>query len=170
MENAPAAAKESQKSLSDKQSAFIRHYVAGANQTDAARLAGYAYPSVDGYRQMQTPHIQAAIQAEIVRKVQTEGTKIAAAFLMDTIQNEKAPWTARVESAKVILNKGALADKVLANQSNGADKPLSEKTTAELEAFINAGLKALDDQRKAGAIDGQAVRVNAQDAEIATSN
>ncbi len=170
MENAPADVKLIERSLTELQAAFIRHYVNGAEQTEAARIAGYAHPAVDAHRLMKTPHIQAIIQAELVRRVQTEGMQVAANFLINVIGDKKAPYSARVDAAKTMLNKGPLADKILANQSDPNKKTLSERSTAELEEFIAAGLKALDDKAKSQAIDVEVIRDNAQPIDVTTSN
>src|SRR3546814_20422471 len=50
--------------LTDKQAEWVRQFVAGANATDAARLAGYAFPEVDGWRLTRIPAVQ---EAEIGR-------------------------------------------------------------------------------------------------------
>src|SRR3546814_12776466 len=50
--------------LTDKQAEWVRQFVAGANATDAARLAGYAFPEVDGWRLTRITAVQAAVVQE----------------------------------------------------------------------------------------------------------
>src|SRR3546814_12511857 len=58
--------------LTDKQAEWVRQFVAGANATDAARLAGYAFPEVDGWRLTRIPAVQAAVVQERERVLKVE--------------------------------------------------------------------------------------------------
>lgn len=49
--------------LSPKQQAFIEHYAACGNATEAARLAGYRKPHPQGAENLLKPTVQAAIEA-----------------------------------------------------------------------------------------------------------
>lgn len=51
--------------LTPKQEAFINEYLKSWNATDAARLAGYAFPNVEGSRLLVNPSIKAKIQARL---------------------------------------------------------------------------------------------------------
>ena len=150
--------------LTDFQEGFVKFYVSGLNQTDAARAAGYASPAVAACQLMRLPHIQEAIRYEVVRRVQTEGQQVAFDFLIRTITNEKAPWGARTECARILANKGPLSDAALrAAADQSGDKPLSERSIDELEAFIVAGSKAIQEHREKHALKGEAIDVSAQD-------
>ena len=148
--------------LTDKRKEFIRHYVKGVKQTEAARLAGFAFPSVEAVRLLDNSEVQAAVQAELVRRVQTEGQAIAFNFLINTITDEKAPWSARTECARIVSNKGPLSDMALKAAYQPADKPMNEMSLAELEAFIKGGQAALEKERQARALPAEFVDVTAQ--------
>jgi phage terminase small subunit len=150
--------------LTDKAAAFVKNIVGGMNKTAAARDAGFAYPAQEAQRLMREPKVLAAIQSEVVRRVQTEGQAIAFNFLINTITNEKAPWGARTECARILANKGPLNDAALrAAVEQSGEKPLSERTIDELEAFIRAGTKAIQEHREKHALKGEAIDVSAQE-------
>jgi phage terminase small subunit len=149
-------------SLTDRRRTFIEKYVSGHSQTESAKLAGFADPKGEGYRLMQEPAVQAAIQAELVKRVQTEGQAIAFNFLINTIVNEKAPWSARTECARIVSNKGPLSDMALKAAYQPADKPMNEMSLSELEAFIKGGQAALEKAREQRALPAEFVDVTAQ--------
>lgn len=51
--------------LTNKQIVFIEHYLFCWNATEAARQAGYAYPNVEGPKNLVKPSIQGYIQARL---------------------------------------------------------------------------------------------------------
>lgn len=148
--------------LTDRRRHFVEKYVSGYSQTEAAKSAGYADPKQEGYRLMQDPEVQAAVQVELVRRVQTDGQVIAFGFLINTITNEKAPWSARTECARIVSNKGPLSDTALKAAFQPADKPMNEMSLAELEAFIQGGQAALAKEREKRALPAEFVDVTAQ--------
>ena len=58
--------------MTDRQRAFVAHYLATLNAADAARKAGYSAPSADqiGYENLRKPEIAAAISAGTARLLQ----------------------------------------------------------------------------------------------------
>lgn len=71
--------------LSPKQQAFVEHYAACGNATEAAKAAGYKKPHPQGAENLQKPTVQAALSA-ITAKVASE--RIA------TAQERQEFWTA----------------------------------------------------------------------------
>lgn len=53
------------KTLTDKQRVFLEEYLGGWNATEAARKAGYAFPNVEGPKNLVNPSIQQVIAARI---------------------------------------------------------------------------------------------------------
>lgn len=51
--------------LTDKQRAFVEHYLTCWNATESARQAGYAYPNVEGPKNLVKPSIALLIQARL---------------------------------------------------------------------------------------------------------
>jgi phage terminase small subunit len=54
--------------LSNKQQVFINEYLISWNATDAARRAGYAYPNVEGPKNLVNPSIQSFIVERLKEK------------------------------------------------------------------------------------------------------
>jgi phage terminase small subunit len=54
--------------LTDKQQVFLEEYLQTWNATHAARLAGYAYPNVDGPKLLVNPSIRSVIQSRLSEK------------------------------------------------------------------------------------------------------
>ena len=146
----------------DKRQEYIKGFVAGLDQTNAARKAGFAYPAQEAVRLMHDPAILAAIQAELVRRVQCEGMTIAVNFLINCVKDEKFAGSVRLEAAKVLINKGPLNDAAIKEAYRPDDKPLNEMSLAELEAFIQGGVAALDKAKQAKALPGDFQDVSAQ--------
>ena len=119
--------------LNDNRKEFVKNYVGGMDQTNAARKAGYAHPGHEGYRLMQDPAIQAAIQAEIILRVHTEGMTLAVNALINILKNDKLSAGARVDAARLILNKGPLNDAAIQKTHGNSDKSLTEMSLVELE-------------------------------------
>ncbi len=71
--------------MTPKQQAFVEHYAACGNATEAARLAGYSKPHPQGAENLLKPTVQAAL-AELTAKVASE--RIA------TAQERQEFWTA----------------------------------------------------------------------------
>jgi phage terminase small subunit len=123
------------KSLTEAQQLFVEYRVKGLSQVESARLAGYSSPEAQASRIEKLPQVGRAIQEAIVYKLQTEGVEAAANFLLTTMRNEDAPWSARVDCAKTILNKGPLADRAIQPEQQST-KALAEMSIEELESFI----------------------------------
>lgn len=146
----------------EKRSKFKALLFSGKTQTEAARGAGYAFPAVAAAKLMQQKSMMEELHAELMTRVQTEGQVIAFTFLINTIKNEKAPWSARTECARIVANKGPLSDTALKSAYQPGDKPLSDMTLPELEQFIQGGIAALDKAKQAKALPGDFQDVTAQ--------
>lgn len=140
--------------LTEKQGQFVRSYcLNGGNATEAARTAGYAQPETRGYELTRLPHVLAAIRAERERSIMAEGASIAWATMRDLMQNPKYTGAVKFQAARWTLEAAGsgLAAHRAALGLPETDKPLSEMTLSELDAFMSAGRQALDalkDQRE----------------------
>ena len=136
--------------LTEQQSVFVRAYVRnGGNAMLAAQEAGYSRDTY-GYDVVKLPHIQAAIRAERERVIQTEGASIAWATMKDLMQNPRYPAAAKFQAARWTLEaagSGLAAHRAALGLPDN-DKPLSEMTLAELDAFLAAGKQALETLRE----------------------
>lgn len=127
--------------LTAKQSAFVSHFVAlGGQQGKAAELAGYADAAASAHRLVRLPHIQAAIRAEQERLVLEGGAK-GLRWMVTALDDAKLSGAVRFQCAKWLAEAAGhgLAAQRAALGLPGADKPLSEMTLDELDAFIAAG-------------------------------
>ena len=165
--------------LTDKQGQFVLAYVRnGGLATKAAEDAGYASPKNAAYDLLRLPHVLAAIRAERERSIHTEGANIAWATMKDLMQNPRYTGAVKFQAARWTLEAAGsgLAAPRAALGLPDQDKPLSEMTLAELDAFMSAGRQALEtlkDQRER-TIEGVVVvdarnnarNSNAEDAQV----
>lgn len=127
--------------LTAKQSEFVRQYVLlGGQPTKAAELAGYSQPHTRAYELQRLPHVQAAIRAEQERLVLEGGAK-GLRWMVTALDDQKLSGAVRFQCAKWLAEAAGhgLAAQRAALGLPGADKPLSEMTLDELDAFIAAG-------------------------------
>ena len=154
-------------SLSDMQTVFVEHMLnTGGNQKRSAELAGYSNPSVDAWRLMQLPHVQAALRAGTERMLAGAGPK-SVKWMVDALDDAKLAGAVRFQCAKWLAEAAGhgLAAQRTALGLPLQDKPLSEMTLDELDAFISAGKAATDrlKQDRARTIEGE-VRSDARSA------
>jgi phage terminase small subunit len=71
--------------LTPRQQAFVEHYAACGNATEAARRAGYKQPNPQGAENLAKPSIQAAI---------AERTQAAVSARIATAEERQSFWTA----------------------------------------------------------------------------
>ena len=147
--------------LDDRQRAFVAAILDGKDPRSAARDVGYSESS--GYRLTTTPKIQAALRAELVRRMATEGLPLAYSVLVQILRDENAPARVRVDAAKTVLDRGGMpAQRAIAAKETG-EKSLSEMTTDELrnmvdklESALSERAKPIDSDRSARPADDQA--------------
>ena len=149
--------------LTPKQAAFVKAYVEnGGVATKAAELAGYAEPRSSAWGLTRLPHVQAAIRAETERMVQGAGAK-AVGWMVKALDDAKLPGAVRFQSAKWLAEAAGhgLAAQRAALGLPAADKPLTEMTLDELDAFISAGKQGIERLKaeRERTIEGQAVDV-----------
>jgi len=138
----------------------VKHYSNGVTQTKAAELAGYSNPGTDAWRLLQTPSILDAITRHAQQRLITEGQQAALAFMIKGPSNEKLPGAVRFQCAKWVMEAAGhgLAAQRAALGLPADDKPLSEMSITELDAFLAAGRGAIAQMQsdKMRTIDGNA--------------
>lgn len=156
--------------LTAKQSAFVSQFVAlGGQQGKAAELAGYADAAASAHRLVRLPHIQAAIRAEQARLVLEGGAK-GLQWMVKALDDAKLPGAVRFQSAKWLAEAAGhgLAAQRAQLGLPASDKPLSDMTLDELDAFIAAGKRGVEHMKAQAAeqaqktIEGQVVRSDAR--------
>lgn len=124
--------------LTDKQASFVKHYLlVGCNETKAAELSGYHNPETEGWRLVRLPHVAAAIRAETERLVHLKGAPKAVGFLIAAIEDKSLSGSTRHACAKTLLEVAGYTGPGRNPPTDPGDKPLSEYTMAELDAFIS---------------------------------
>jgi hypothetical protein len=123
--------------LTDKQSAFVDAKVRGLSNTEAARLAGFAFPKQEASRLMHsTPNVADAIRKGVALRLHTAAPD-ALGVLEDIMRDTAAPAPARIRAACHILDRClGRATAQQASSSDSDDKPIGEMSVAELEAYI----------------------------------
>lgn len=154
--------------LTERQRLFVRALVEnGGVAVRAAETAGYAEPKSSAWNVMQLPHVQAAIRAETERMVASAGPK-AIGWMMTALDDQKMAGAVRFQCAKWLAEAAGhgLAAQRAALGLPEQDKPLSEMTLEELDAFISAGKAATDrlKQDRARTIEGE-VRSDARNSD-----
>lgn len=130
--------------LTDKQALFVRAMVRnGGNQTEAAREAGYGDPGARAWELMRLPHVLAALRAETERQV-LAGSAKGVGWMVRALDDPKLPGAVRFQCARWLAEAGGhgLAAQRAALGLPGDEKPLSDMSLAELDAFIAAGKAA----------------------------
>jgi phage terminase small subunit len=137
--------------LTEQQKTFVREYVGnGGCGADAARAAGYAAsrPAQQAHDLLALPHIQEAIHREQSRLIggnlASKAVEVVHRILHDdALAGSVAGQKLQLEAAKTVLDRaGHIAPKASEPEMIG-DKPITEMSLEELEAFIREGQAAL---------------------------
>ena len=122
--------------LTEMQQQFVLYRVGyGMNRTEAARLAGFKWPSRVAYQLEQSPKIIARIRNERNKLYQTELASQSVETLRDVMSDPEAPASARVAAARTALElAGDIGKHSQANQK--MDGPLCEMSPEQLSAII----------------------------------
>lgn len=110
---------------------FIAAMAATGDRTYSAKQAGYSQPSRDAGRTLARPGVQAEIARLQVEKLFCEALPAAVDCLVSIIRNDKAPAGARVQAAKVVL------DRTLGSEDAGRQREPHEMTPDELAKEID---------------------------------
>lgn len=159
--------------LTEKQRLFVRAMARNAcNQKTAAISAGYSGPEVAGSNLMSNPLIRQAISEERERYLCGEMASIALGTMRHLMTDQGVSAAVRFQSARWVLEAAGHNNKEIKKLGFDPDKPLTEMSLSELQAFIAAGSQAVESMKRPRLInadgpqtlDGQAERTdNAQD-------
>tara|TARA_B100001250_G_C19598910_1_gene699703 strand:+ start:62 stop:538 length:477 start_codon:yes stop_codon:yes gene_type:complete len=123
------------KKLSDQAAAFVEAIVNGKNQTQAAKIAGYAHPAQSGYTLMKSPGIVAKIQQERQKLFQTDLCGVATSTLREIVSDPECPASARIAGCRTILEVCNMIGKHSTKDSDS--KALHEMSPDQLAGLIN---------------------------------
>ena len=126
--------------LTEQERAFAVLYCKIGNAEIAKRESGYA-DNASANVLLRKPHMAAAIRAEILRLMTTEGAVIGFGGLKRIAQDTKAPAAAQVAAQKALLQGAGM----LEGPAEGKEsKPINEMDRDELRSFIEAKRQEID--------------------------
>lgn len=108
---------------------FLAAFVATGDPKKAEKAAGLSEGY--GYQVLARPEIQARYTEQVLASMRTEAAPLAVRTLIEIMGSAKAPAAARVQAAKVVL------DRALPTDAAGSAKELHEMTPDELSAAIH---------------------------------
>jgi hypothetical protein len=155
--------------LTETQSQFVREYVKnGGNASAAAVSAGYSKERSRqaGWELSRNQKIIEAVKMEQARYISGELSNVALGTLGNIMKDETAPAAARVQASRWVLEAAGhgLPAAALAARlgMDGADKPLSEFSLADLEEMTKRAAESLDRMRSVNAPTIEAEAMEAQ--------
>lgn len=113
-----------------QETAFASVYAATGDAKYSAHAAGYAQPGRDAGRNLAKPGVMAEIARYQTERLFNEALPAAVGCLVEIITNSKAPAGARVQAAKVVM------DRTLGDAGAAAGKEPHEMTAEELARQI----------------------------------
>lgn len=158
--------------LTAKRRKFVNNVLLGLKPAKAAEVAGYSCPAQAANYLTNQLSIQNAIQRESQRVLMTEGLSNSLRFMVSAPGNEKLPGAVRFQAAKWVMEAAGhgLAAQRAALGLPDSDKPLSEMSITELDAFLAAGRGAIA-QIKANemrTIEGESRNIDTDGVGVAT--
>ena len=96
--------------LNAQQRAFAATYAVTGDGPYSAAKAGYAHPAPRASQNLALPSIQAEIAKQQVARLYNEALPAAVSCLVSIITSDKAPAGARVQAAKVVMDRTLGAD------------------------------------------------------------
>ncbi len=108
---------------------FAIAYAALGNVAQAEKKAGIAVNH--GYAVLKRPEVQREIVAQQTARMTAEALPLAVQTLINVMGSDKAPAAARVQAAKVVI------DRTLGTGEGGQAKEIHELTPEELAMAIN---------------------------------
>lgn len=143
--------------LTKKQRRFAELVAEGVPHTRAAAEAGY-HSGRDGWRLLRTPHVAAFVRQEAAARVLSEGAAVSVSVLLEVATDKAQSGAARVSAARTIAQMAGFLAKDGARGDAVDDRPLSERSIAELEEGERALVALIEaEKRRRGIIDSQAV-------------
>ena len=120
---------------SDKANNFIDAIINGKNQSEAARLSGYASPAQAGYMLMKSPKIVAKIQQERQKLFQTDLANVATSTLREIMLDKDAPSSARIAGCRTVLEICNMIGKHSTKDND--NRALAEMSPQQLAGLIS---------------------------------
>lgn len=151
--------------LNEKQKAFAYQYVRlGGDRTLAAEKAGYS-GNATGWQLINNPLIQQEIRKQREKQLHTETATLALSVMTDLMTDTHISPSVRFQAARWTLEAAGHNSKEIKNLGFDSDKPLTEMSLSELQAFIAAGSQAVETMKQPRVVNDSSPRTyeNAQD-------
>lgn len=140
--------------LTEKQAAFVAHFVSGGlRQTEAAAAAGYASPREEAWGLTRNPAVQAEIAKARSALIAGDGARLAWRTMSRLMEDGSgSPPAVQFQAARWVLEASGqgLAARI-AERGVEPERALAEMSLGELEGFIARGRAALGSLRSAAA-------------------
>ena len=140
--------------LTDKQAAFVGAFVGqGLSATEAATVAGYGSPRVEGWSLLRVPAVQAEIAKARAALISGDGARLAWKTMARLMEDGAgSPPAVQFSAARWVLEASGqgLAARI-AERGVEPERALAEMSLGELEGFIARGRAALSGLRSAAA-------------------
>jgi hypothetical protein len=117
--------------MTQQETVFARAYAATADRALAGVVARYSRPLEMADKNLAKPAVQAEIAREQTARLFSEALPAAVGCLIEIITSPKAPAGARVQAAKVVM------DRTLGTDGAGQAKEPHEMTAEELAKAID---------------------------------
>ena len=125
-----------QRKATEQQKNFVTYLVAeNKKPTEAARLAGYSYPSQAAYELSRNPAIMLLIRQARQTLYQTDLANLAADTLRNVMIDPDAPASAKVSAARTTLELSGDLNKSGDGSADG--RSLAEMTPDQLASMID---------------------------------
>lgn len=153
--------------LTEKQKNFAYQYVRlGGNRTRAAQAAGYSSPdNRTSYLLVNNPLIQQEIRKQREKQLHTETATLALSVMTDLMIDTKISPSVRFQAARWTLEAAGHNSNENKGLGFDQDKPLTEMSLNELQAFIAAGSQAVETMKQPRVVNADSARTfdNTQD-------
>jgi len=124
--------------LTEMQERFAYGLSLGLGPTQTAQIVGYANPSVQGARNMRDPRIRVHVRALRGRRIDKLAS-LGLHVLESLLKDPKISPAVRLKAAETVLSlAGHVAPKAMEPSDAFGNKPISDMTIDELDAFIEA--------------------------------
>ena len=127
--------------LSMQQKRFVTATCNGLSELDAGKYAGYADPHSDGHSVSRLPHVIAAVQAELRRRLVMRAAPAALKFLEESCSSSGKVDRGRLDAAKSVLDRAGLsAPRAAGEKAPGEFGDMSVSQLKEFVARVNGVL------------------------------
>lgn len=127
--------------LTEQERAFVKYYCAG-NSPEAAKILARYQDTASAHGLLRRADVGAAIRAEVMRLMATEGATIGFNGLKRIAQDTKAPAAAQVAAQKALLQGAGLLDR---QEQTKEGRDIKDMSRDELRDYIASKQKEIEE-------------------------